>query len=310
MLGPGAVKPSAGHDFGRQRWTPLLKSAAIAVCVSLAVVISLGACGSKALGRPDTPDTCPAAPPVIDDFNGPAGAPPDPRLWNYLLDAGGEDGQVQAFTNSPRNASLDGNGNLAIVALNEPIDVPGLGHWNYSSAYLDTHGHLDFCYGTVAARIKVPTGHGLRPSFFLLGSDFATVGWPQCGEIDVIESAGRGGSTLHGAGGSAGGAGPQDHLGRGGYELPISAPFDVSTGWHEYTLNWRRDRITVSMDGHDFASWTPASLPAGATWTFNDHPMYVILSMPVGGLGLQPDGSTPFPATMLVDWVRYTPTGP
>ena len=201
MIGRSAVKPSAGHDFRRQRWTLLLKSAALGVGVLLALVISSDAYGSKVVSGADPPNGCPAAPAVTDDFSGPAGAPPNPQLWNHVLDAGGEDGQVQAFTNSPRNASLDGNGNLAMVAINEPIDVPGVGRFNYTSAFLDTHGHLDFCYGTVAARIKVPTGQGLRPSFWLLGSDFATVGWPQCGEIDVIEAANGGGSTLHGAGG-------------------------------------------------------------------------------------------------------------
>ena len=95
--------------------------------------------------------------------------------------------------------------------------------------------------------------------------------------------------------------------GAGGYELPFPVPFDIGADWHEYALDWRRDKISTSMDGRDFASWTPASLPPGATWTFNDHPMYVILNMAVGGPPFVPDSSTQFPATMLVDWVRYTP---
>lgn len=288
------VMASAAHHLRHVCSRSVQKSAALAVCVLLLVGTAIGACGSKALSHAENPGACPAPHAVVDEFAGPRGAPPNPRLWNHSLTAGGTDGQLEAYTDSRRNASLDGNGNLAITAINEAFYVPGFGPMNYTSAWLDTHGHLDFCYGTVAARIKVPTGQGLRPAFWLLGSDFATAGWPQCGEIDVIESANGGGATLHGV---------------GGYELPFFVPFDIGTGWHEYAVNWRRSKITVSMDGHDFASWTPASLPANTTWTFNDHPMYVILSMPVGGIGGPPDGSTLFPATMLVDWVRYTPTG-
>ncbi|MGA7053222.1 MAG: glycoside hydrolase family 16 protein [Mycobacterium sp.] len=256
------------------------------------VVVSIGAHGSKAATGADNPDACPAPAAVVDDFTGPAGAPPNPQLWNYELGAGGTDGQFEAYTNSPRNASLNGNGNLAIVALNEPFYYPGYGTANYTSASLNTHGRLDFCYGDVAARIKMPSGRGLRPAFWLVGSDLSTVGWPQSGEIDIVESANGGASTIHGA---------------GGYELPVSVPFNIGTEFHEYALHWRRDRITVSMDGHDYASWTPASLPPGSTWTFNNHPMYMILNIAVGGPGFPPDHSTPFPATMLVDWVRYTP---
>jgi beta-glucanase (GH16 family) len=270
----------------------LLKSAALAVCILQAVVISLGAVSSKTISRADDVSVCPARRAVVDDFSGPAGAPPNPQLWNYDLGGGGTDGQLEANTNSPRNASLDGDGNLAITAIREPINIPGFGTFDYSSAALNTHGHLDFCYGTLAARIKLPAaGPGLRPAFWLLGSDFATVGWPQCGEIDIWDSAlPIGGSSIHGA---------------GGYDLPLLTPFAM--GWHEYALDWQRDKISTSIDGHVFASWTPGSLPPGATWTFNDHPMYVILSFAVGLGSLVPDASTPFPATMLIDSVRYTP---
>jgi beta-glucanase (GH16 family) len=278
--------------FRRPRSILLLRSAALAVCILQAVVTSLGAVSSKTISRADDVSVCPTQRALVDNFSGPAGAPPNPQLWNYELGGGGTDGQLQANTNSPRNASLDGEGNLAITAIREPINIPGFGTFEYSAASLNTHGHLDFCYGTLAARIKLPAaGPGLRPAFWLLGSDFATVGWPQCGEIDIWDSAlPIGGSSIHGA---------------GGYDLPVLTPSDM--GWHEYTLDWQRDKISTSIDGHVFASWTPGSLPPGATWTFNDHPMYVILNFAVGLGSLVPDASTPFPATMLVDWVRYTP---
>lgn len=292
MLDRNVLKPSVGHDFRRMPPSLLLESAVLAVCVLLTAVITLGAYGSKTISRADNLNACPAPQSVVDDFSGPAGAVPNPQLWSYQLGSGGSDGQLEAYTNSPRNASLDGNGNLAIVAIHEPFQFPGFGMVDYTSAFLNTHGHLDTCNGTIAARIKLPTGRGLRPAFWLVGSDFATVGWPQCGEIDVLDVAGIGGAGLHGA---------------GGYELFVPLPFDIDADWHEYALDWRRDKITTSMDGHVFASWTPESLPSGATWTFNDHPMYVILNMGVGTTDFVPDSSTHFPATMLVDWVRYAP---
>lgn len=237
-------------------------------------------------------DTGCASQAVFDDFDGPPGSAPDPQLWNYHIGAGGTDGQLQAYTKNPGNGSLDGNGNLAIVTMEEPVPMGRFGTFDYSSAWLDTHGHLDLCYGTVSARIKLPAGQGLRPAFWLLGSDYQTVGWPECGEVDVVELPNNG-SSLHGP---------------GGYLLHGDSPVDIGTGWHTYAVDWNPGRITTTVDGNVLGSWTPASLPDPSAWTFDeDHPMYVILNMSVGGIGGGPDESTALPATMLVDWLRYQP---
>lgn len=263
----------------------------VATRVLAAVVIAVSSFSCASPGVSHAEDACTSAA-VRDDFEGPAGAPPDPQLWNYHIGAGGTDGQLQAYTKNPRNGALDGNGNLAIVAIQEPIPMGRFGTFDYSSAWLDTHGALDFCYGTVAARIKLPTGQGLRPAFWLLGSDFKEVGWPQCGEIDVMELPNNG-SSLHGP---------------GGYLLHGDSPVEMGTGWHEYVVDWSPGHITTSADGKVLGSWTPESLPDPSAWTFDeDHPMYVILNMSIGGIGGGPDQSTVFPATMLVDWLSYEP---
>lgn len=229
--------------------------------------------------------------PVFDDFNGAPGSPPDPALWSYQVGAGGLNGQLQAYTNSPANASLDGNGKLAINARREPIVTPRHGVFDYSSARIHTLGHLDMCYGRLTARIKIPSGQGLRPAFWLLGSDCGPVGWPRCGEVDVIDMANTyGGAGLHGS----------------GYRLAAEAPFDVTSDWHDYWLDWRPDHIVIGIDDQTLTTWTPSSLPPGTTWAFNK-PMFMILNIGVGGRGGAPDGRTQFPATMLVDWVQFAP---
>lgn len=259
----------------------------LAAVVGIVAATPLAAAGPEAISQAQP--GCAAAS-VADEFDGPAGTPPNPQLWNYQLAVDGPRGQRWAYTNLPRNASLDGNGNLAITALRENIPVAG-DSLQYSSARLHTGGHLDLCSGNVTARIKFPAGQqGLRPTFFLLGSDCATVGWPQCGEVDIMEQTrGLAGSTMHAP----------------GYDLPVMAPFDVSDGWHEYWMRWAPDSIVVGIDGLEVANWTPTSIPPGTAWIFNNRPMSVILTVNIGGPVGPPDDSTQFPTTLLVDWLRY-----
>jgi len=136
-----------------------------------------------------------------------------------------------------------------------------------------------------------------------LGSNMETVGWPLCGEIDIMElvnSATTYHVTLHGPQGSS------DYLGGDGVgtEGPIA---DLATDFHTYWVNRQLDKVTMGVDGTTLGEFTPSSLPPGADWVFNQ-PMYALLNVAVGGdWAGPPDESTPFPATMLVDWFRYTP---
>jgi YVTN family beta-propeller protein/VCBS repeat-containing protein len=237
----------------------------------------------------------PSTEPLFEDFTGPQGSVPDPSLWRYHLGAGGSDGQLQAFTNSARNASLDGNGNLVITARQEPVVDPFGGVWNYSSAWVDTQDNFEFTYGTISARVDLPAAQGLHPTFWLVGSDFDQIGWPQAGEIDILDQfndATHAGSGLHGP---------------GYYEVVTQAPIDVTDGFHTFWAKWEPNKITTGVDDITYAVYTPDSLPPGTPWTFNDRSMYVILDLAVGGVGGPPDASTQFPQSMVVDWVKYTP---
>jgi beta-glucanase (GH16 family) len=233
---------------------------------------------------------CPSTGPLNEEFNGPAGEPPNPGIWSYTVQGAGQ----AAYTDSPRNASLDGNGNLAISALKETLVVPPHPPIQYTSGRVHTLGKFEVCYGDLSARIKVPGGQGIHPTFWLLGNNLPQVGWPTAGEIDVIDAAN---GTIAGSGLHAPFVDKADR-----------APKDVFDGFHEYTLHWEPDKIVIGMDGIDYATYTPASLLPFTRWGFNDHPMFVVLNIAIGGaLVGPPNDTTPFPATLLVDWMRYTP---
>jgi beta-glucanase (GH16 family) len=260
----------------------------------LAVVMSLvlfGLSGCTRVSRADQgSEPCPPPAPLADEFNGPAGAPPNPDIWSYRL--GG--GYLEVQTDSPRNASLDGNGNLAINALKETLVVPPYPPFEYTSGNLQTLGKFAMCYGNLRARIRIPSGKGLRPMFWMLGTDLPAVGWPGAGEIDVIDVANKlAGSAVHSP----------------FFDKADKAPIDITDDWHEFWLHWEPNKIVMGVDGMETNTTTPDSTLPFVPWVFNDHPMFVTINLAVGGAdnGGPPDNTTPFPATMLVDWMRYTP---
>jgi beta-glucanase (GH16 family) len=142
-------------------------------------------------------------------------------------------------------------------------------------------------------------GQGIWPAFWLLGNDVGTVGWPQCGEIDIIENKGQEPNTVHGTvhgpGYSGGNAITAMHIVPG---APLSA------GFHVYAVEWLANDVVFSVDGVSYAMVTPSQLQAGMQWVF-DHPFGIILDLAVGGNYVgDPDATTTFPQTLLVDYVR------
>jgi beta-glucanase (GH16 family) len=232
-----------------------------------------------------------------DEFDGPAGQLPDASNWAFDLGVDWGNAQLEYDTNRPENVSLDGNGRLAIVARRESYTGPA-GTREYTSGRINTFDLFEPSGGRFEARIKLPRGQGLWPAFWMLGADFATVGWPACGEIDIMEYRGQEPGiifgSLHGPGYSGGGA----ITGR------LDTGLDLSADFHVYAVEWLEDRITWLLDGTPYQTFTRGNLPSGARWVF-DHPFALILNVAVGGNFVgSPDASTPFPQTMLVDWVR------
>ena len=226
-----------------------------------------------------------------EEFEGPAGSGPDPATWTAELGGGGwGDGQLQRYTDSPDNAAMDGDGRLAITARREPGG-------EITSARLVTRDAVSVRQGRVEARIRVPAGRGLWSAFWMLGTDIGEVGWPACGEIDVMEHVGSSPTSVHGTLHGPGYAG----LG-GGVGHARDAGVDLTEGFHVYGVDWSADRVTWLLDGRAYGTLTPGDVPG--PWPF-DHDFYLLLNLAVGGDW--PGNSAEdlvLPATMLVDWVR------
>jgi beta-glucanase (GH16 family) len=231
-----------------------------------------------------------------DEFDGPAGARPDATRWAF--ETGGDgwgNGELQFHTAD--NATLNGAGHLVITARRETV-----GGRAFTSARLTTRGKLARSYGRFEAALQIPTGKGLWPAFWLLGEDVGQpgVGWPACGEIDVMEARGaqpwRVSSALHGPGYAGG-----DAL-IAGYETPDHR--SLADHLHRYAVEWDADEVRFFVDDRLYHTERASRLRPPARWVF-DHPFFLVLDLAVGGtFGGPPDESTPFPATLRVDYVR------
>ena len=230
-----------------------------------------------------------------DDFEGPTSQLPDPSKWRFDIGTDWGNAQLEFDTDRPTNVSLDGNGNLAITAREE--DYQGSA---YTSGRINTMKFFDATYGRFEARIKLPTGRGVWPAFWLLGANFESVGWPDCGEIDILEYRGQEPTILHGSLHGPGYSGGNAVSGRHTYPGPGGLDLD----FHTYAVEWNEERIVWLIDGQSYQTFTRGGLPNGAAWVFN-HSFFIILNVAIGGHFVgPPNGQTTFPQTMLVDWVR------
>jgi beta-glucanase (GH16 family) len=233
-----------------------------------------------------------------DEFEGAAGTLPSAANWRFDIGTDWGNAQLEYDTNRPSNASLDGAGNLAIVARRESFQGSA-----YTSARITTKGRQQFQYGRIEGRIKLPVGQGIWPAFWMLGGNIDQVGWPQTGEIDIMEYRGQEPrvvlGSLHGPGYSGGQAITRR------FELQ-QARFDDD--FHVFSVEWSASRIDFRVDGSLYHSVEPNDVTG--EWVFN-HPFFIILNVAVGGTFVgAPSTQTNFPQTMLVDWVRVYQRAP
>ncbi len=272
-----------------------IKNTKIAIVLWTIILTCILAASSQIIGRKAA---------FKDEFNGPSGSAVDPSKWTSEVGGGGWGNQeLEYYTNSTENAFLDGGGNLVIKAVKLDPSV-SLSCWygpcQYTSARLISKGKFDLKNGRFEARIKIPRGQGVWPAFWLLGNNIDTVGWPQCGEVDIMENIGREPSTVHGTIHGPGYSGSNG----------IGAPFSLANNqafagdYHKYVVEWSTNEIRWYVDGNLYQTVTPTNLPPGTQWVF-DHPFFIILNFAVGGgWPGNPDSTTVFPQTMVVDYVR------
>lgn len=277
----------------------LLRFALVLFSMSL---ISVATAQEQPTSTPDrigTPMPEPEATPIVvpegwtlvwhDEFDGDT---IDENNWTY--DIGGHgwgNGEAQFYTNRPENARLE-DGMLVIEAHQERY----MGSY-YTSARLKTQGLQEFQYGRIEARLRVPEGRGLWPAFWMLGSNFETVGWPDSGEIDIMEYIGREPDlimgTIHGPGYS-GALGPSNWN---------RQDYNIADDFHTYAIEWDENQITWFYDDEAYATITPDDI-GDREWVF-DQPFFMILNLALGGQLPGPIGlDVEFPRRLLVDYVR------
>lgn len=218
---------------------------------------------------------------------------PNASNWNMETGGGGwGNNELQYYTNTEGNAKVE-NGILTITARKETV-----GDNQYTSARITTQNKFDFQYGRIEARIKLPYGQGLWPAFWMLGANFGSVGWPACGEIDIMEMVGGAGreNTVHST----------LHWDNNGSHADYGQSYTLSSGifadnYHIFSIEWNSQEIKGFVDDTEYfvADITPAALSE-----FQKN-FFIILNVAVGGNWPgSPDGSTTFPQTMEVDYVR------
>lgn len=234
-----------------------------------------------------------------DEFNGANGSSPDPTKWAMEVGGGGwGNNELQTYTNRPQNVQVQ-DGNLVITALKETYTGGDGISRNYTSGRMKTQGLFAQNGGRFEARIKIPYGNGLWPAFWMLGSDIGTMGWPTCGEIDIMENVGKLPATLYGTL-----HGPGYSGGSGLTGSTVLAGGKLADNYHLYAVEWEGTTIRFYLDSQLYATRTSNEVPAGGLWVF-DHPFFLILNVAVGGNWPgAPDGTTVFPQKMYVDYVR------
>lgn len=211
---------------------------------------------------------------------------PDPTKWGYDLGAGGWGNQeLQNYTNRREN-SIVSNGTLKIIAIRENFSGS-----TFTSARLLSKGKFAFKYGKVEVSAKVPAGVGTWAAAWMLGNNIDAVGWPSCGEIDIMEHLGREENKVYGT---------LHYPGRSGGTADGSSRIiqNATSQFHKYSLDWTAAYIKIYVDDLLIHTVTNTNqIP------FN-HDFFIILNLAMGGNFGGAVASTVNGGTLEVDYVR------
>ena len=240
-----------------------------------------------------------------DEFN--RNGSPDPSKWN-LEEGFIANQELQFYTSRKENVHV-ADGKLIIEARRESVPNPGYEagsrHWarsrqqaEYTSARVRTFGKADWKYGRFVMRAKLPSGRGTWPAFWMLGSDCDKLGWPACGEIDIMEYVGYDPGVVHANIHTK----ARNHVLKNNKGGKVAVP-DAETAFHDYVLEWTPAKMDFFVDEKLFFTYTKEA--GQDLWPF-DKPYYLILNLAVGGSwgGQKGVDTSQFPARYEIDYVR------
>ncbi|HEY6226321.1 MAG TPA: glycoside hydrolase family 16 protein [Verrucomicrobiae bacterium] len=228
-----------------------------------------------------------------DEFNGTS---LDLNNWTFDLGGGGwGNNELETYTSDPANVSVSG-GNLIITAIKNKS--------RYTSGRIKTQGLHSWTYGKIAARIKLPYGQGIWPAFWMLGDNITTVGWPKCGEIDIMEMIGGGENRDDTIYGTLHWDANNSHASYGSGPIELSDPQFFYQDFHVFEFEWQPLEVIWRLDGVEFFR-TSIDTNLWPTMDEFHNPFFIVLNMAVGGNWPgSPNRTTVFPQHMYVDWVR------
>jgi len=239
-----------------------------------------------------------------DEFDG---SSIDTSKWNFEIDGRGEgNNELEYYTDKPENAHVE-NGHLFISAIKDGTDADGRTH-KFTSSRMTTKGKFSWEYGRFEARIKMPTGRGVWPAFWLMPEDSVYGGWASSGEIDIVEEVGHQPNTAYGTIHYGDKWPGNTHTGDK-YILPSG---NLCDDYHIYALEWEKGELRWYIDGELYQTqtkWYTKAAPFPAPF---DQKFFIILNFAVGGAWPgNPSPDTSFPQSMDVDYVRvYQPEAP
>ena len=280
-----------------------------------AIALVTGSMASTVTSQSFTPNIPSGTLVWSDEFTNSTGsnAQPNPMVWTYDTgNSGFGNNELENYcawgsTTSPcstanPNAYVGTDGYLHIVARQPSTGI-------YTSARLKTRGLFSFQYGRFEVRAQVPEAQGFWPAAWLMGNNIATINWPGCGEMDVLERINAATTpdwnegSIHGTGFTGGNLGTVFHFTSG----------QTAAGWHTYGMIWSPASVAYYVDdpAHPYVTYTTSSISglSGAVWPYDaGQSNFILLNLAVGGSWPgSPNAGTPFPSEMLVDYVRvYT----
>ncbi len=235
-----------------------------------------------------------------DEFDADSGTPINEEFWTCEEGGWGwGNNEYEFYTSRTENVVHDGNGNLVITAQEETPENSECwyGECQYTSARCITMDKVEFTYGRVEARIQIPTGQGIWPAFWMLGANFDELGWPDSGEIDILENVGHEPNTVHGTIHGPG------YSGGAGIQVTLDSDTAFTDDFHIYAIDWDPDVIRWYVDGELYGILSVNDM-MGTDWVF-DHDFFLLMNLAVGGNWPgDPDETTVFPQQMLIDYVR------